>query len=254
MEQPAVIVTGASRGLGAAIARAAAKLGASVVVTARSAAGVTEVVDSIPGALGVTGDITQEETIRRIVEQTVERFGRIDAVVNNAGTEKPFNTVADADFAAWEATLKLNVLAPVMLASAALPYLRESKGRVINVSSGAAVSPIFGTGAYSISKAALNQFNSLLSKEEPDVIAIAVRPGMVDTPMQAEIRAKGEVSMDEATYNRFVNAHTQGRLLPPELPGRATAVMALHAPAGWSGEFINWDDERVQALSEQHDG
>ena len=251
-----VIITGASRGLGAATAEIAAELGAYVVLNARSADALAAQVERIRAAGGrasaVAGDVSHSEVARQLVAAAIEETGRLDAVVNNAGILAPIATVADADLEAWGRNLAINLLAPVGLAQAALPHLRPARGRIINVSSGAAVNAIFGWGAYCVAKAGLNQLTYQLAAEEPDVTALAIRPGVVDTEMQAQIRQEGAGSMPEALYQRFVRYHEQGELLPPELPGRALAALALYAPPAWSGQFLPWDADEVQALVQRH--
>lgn len=256
MSNQTIVITGASRGLGAAAARIAAESGANVVVNARSADKLSELVQQISQgggqALAVAGDVSQLDVCQRIVEKTMKRFGRIDALVNNAGIIEPITPLAESDPAAWQHNLLVNVLAPLMLTQAALPHLRASKGRVINVSSGAAVSAIAGWSAYCASKGALNQFNRSLALEEPDITAISLRPGIIDTEMQAQIRRQGTTGMPTQVHQRFVGFHQAGQLQPPEVPGRALVALALHAPHQWSGEFVSWDEERVQSLTQNH--
>jgi len=107
---------------------------------------------------------------------------------------------------------------------------------------------IQGWGAYCTAKAAVNHFTRVLAEEEPDVTAIAFRPGVVDTAMQAQIRREGASGMPKEAYARFVDYHEQGDLLPPEVPGCALAVLAFYAPHEWSGSFLPWNDEQVQSL------
>ncbi len=248
----AIIVTGASRGLGAATARILASMGAQVVLAARSAEPLDALAETIRAgggdAITLAGDITDAVVSKRLVNAALERFGRLDAIVNNAGVLKPLARLADADPDAWRRALDVNVIGPLLLTRTALPYLRETRGRVISVSSGAAVKPTTGWGAYCVSKAALNHFNTVLAHEEPDITAIALRPGKVDTMMQGLIRDAGARAMDNDRYAYFVEAHEQGELLPPEKPGRALALLALHADPAWSGEFMSWDDERITTL------
>ena len=130
----------------------------------------------------------------------------------------------------------------------ALPSMRLHRGRVINITSGAAVNVIGGWGAYSAAKVAINHLTMILAAEEPEITALALRPGLVDTAMQATIREKGQGQMAESSYRRLAGAHAQGSLLPPDAPGRAIACLALFAPHAWSGEVLQWDDERVQQL------
>jgi NAD(P)-dependent dehydrogenase (short-subunit alcohol dehydrogenase family) len=252
MAKQTVIVTGASRGLGAAVARIAALMEANVVLTARSEPDLEAVARQIEAsggrALPVAGDLGQAADCQRIVAEAVQAFGQVDALVNNAGVVTPIAPIATADPQSWRENLAVNVLGPFMLTQAALPDLRKNKGRVVNVSTGAAVVPVHSWSAYSVAKAALNQLTRALAAEEPDVIAIAVRPGVVDTDMQATIRRHGATGMPAETYARFVRHHEQGELLPPEVPGCALAVLAFHAPQAWSGAFLSWDNEKVQSL------
>ena len=247
-----LIITGSSRGLGAAAAQVAARLGMNVVLNARSAGELEAVAQSIRAgggtAVTVPGDISRLEDCRSVVREAIDHFGRLDALINNAGIIEPIAPIADADPAVWEQNLAINVLGPMMLTQSALPHLRQSQGRVINVSSGAAVNPMPGWSAYCVAKSALNHFNNVLAVEETSVTAIAFRPGVVDTEMQSVIRQEGAGGMPESAHARFVAYHEQGELLPPEVPGMALAILALYAPPEWSGEFIAWDEERVQAL------
>ena len=253
MNRKTIIITGASRGLGAAAAKIAAQQGANVVLNARSEDKLTQIVQQITQAggeaLAVAGDVSQLETCQRIVAKTIEHFGGIDGLINNAGVIDPIMPLAKSDPVAWQQNFAINILGPLMLTQAALPYLRASKGRVINISSGAAISAIPGWSAYCATKGALNQFNRSLAVEEPDITAIALRPGIIDTDMQAQIRRDGATGMPNQAHQRFVGFHTAGKLQPPEVPGRALVALALHAPHEWSGEFISWDEERVQALA-----
>lgn len=252
MDQPVVIVTGASRGLGAATARQCARLGARVVLAARSFDQQAECVREIEAAGGnavaVRADISREEDCRAVVEHTLDQFGHLDALVNNSGVLGPIGFIAQADAPEWERNWAVNLLGPVLLTRLALPFLRPQSGRIVNITSGAAANVIPGWGAYSISKAALNLLTQILAQEEPEVTTLALRPGVVDTEMQAHIRAEGEGRMEESNYRYLSSLHKQGRLLPPEVPARAIACLALYAPPEWSGEILQWDDPQVQQL------
>lgn len=250
MNNKSIIITGASRGLGAAAARSAAQMGANVVLMARSKEELDRLVDEIEseggGAMAVSGDVSSQLYCNKVIAETLQRFGRLDALVNNAGTIEPIEPLAEATPQAWETNWRINLLGPLMLVRTALPHLRELKGRVVNVSSGAAVKVIRSWGAYSTAKAALNHLNRFLAEEEPDITAIAFRPGVVDTAMQTTIRNSSKMPTEDQAY--FMDLHADGELLPPELPGLALAKVALYAPQEWSGEFIAWDDERIAAL------
>jgi NAD(P)-dependent dehydrogenase (short-subunit alcohol dehydrogenase family) len=256
MTYPAILVSGASRGLGAATAQVAAGLGAGVGLMARSADDLEAVAQQIEAsggqALPLVGDVSQVGECRHAVEATVERFGRLDAVINNAGILTPIAPIAEADPEAWQQNWTVNVQGPFLLTQAALPFLREQQGRVLNVSSGAAVSVIEGWSAYCASKAAVNHFTRVLATEEPELTAVAFRPGVVDTEMQTLIRNEGAAGMPAGAHERFLDYHAQGDLLPPQLPGCSLAVLALYAPRDWSGAFVQWNEERVLSLVRQY--
>ncbi len=253
MSSPSVIVTGASRGLGRAIAVALAQMGADVTINARNEEALLNVKEEIE-ALGrrveaLSGDVSEADVAERLVAAAMLAFGRLDAVINNAAVLQPVARIAESDPFEWQRNLQINVFAPYLITQAALPHLRRApQGRIINISSGAAVRATVGWSAYCASKAALNMFTSVLAEEEPHIVAIAVRPGVVDTPMQATLRQLGQQAMEPEAYQRFIAYYQQGQLLPPELPGRAVAAMALKAPLAWSGRFIAWNDPDVQAL------
>lgn len=247
-----IIVTGASRGLGAAAARILGGEGVNVVLNARSTDDLQAVADEIDAqrerVLVVPGDAGREEDCRDLVSQTVEHFGRLDGLINNAGVLQPIATVADADPRQWQTNIAVNLLGPFYLTHYALPHLRQARGRVINVSSGAAVGVTQGWSAYCAAKAGLNHFTRVLAAEEPDVVALSFRPGVVDTEMQRTIREQGQDGMPAESHQKFVQYHEQEELLPPDVPGRALAALALEAPHEWSGEFLQWNEERVQTL------
>ncbi|MBC8331792.1 MAG: SDR family NAD(P)-dependent oxidoreductase [Anaerolineae bacterium] len=252
MNSPVIIITGASRGLGAAAAKIAARMGAAVVLNSRSAYALEKVAAEIRAAGGqaltLPGDVSSPEMCNQLVSESVAQFGRLDAVVNNAGVIRPIALIADADPDEWQRLFEINLVGPLRLVQVTLPHLRASRGRVINVSSGAAVKVVQGWGAYSASKAALNHFTRTVAVEEPLVTSIALRPGAIDTEMQATIRVDGERGMMPAAHAQFSALYLEQKLLPPEAPGRALAILALYAPPEMSGEFISWDDARVQAL------
>jgi NAD(P)-dependent dehydrogenase (short-subunit alcohol dehydrogenase family) len=252
MTDQTIIITGASRGLGAAATRIAASLGARLVLNARSEAALAERVAEIQAqggqAIAVPGDISHPEVIDRLVSQAIHHFGQIDALINNAGMLEPVAPLAGSDPQEWRMNLEVNLLGPVWLVQACLPHLRGRSGRVINVSSGAALHPVPGWSAYCAAKSALHMFTQSLSIEEPSIIALSLRPGVVDTAMQADIRRLDETGMPADEHARYVSLHEEGRLLPPELPGRALAILAMYTPREWSGSFLTWDEERVQNL------
>lgn len=258
INNPAVIVTGASRGLGEVTAKILTQLGAVVVLTARPSADLERVGATIKeisaSSLTIPGDIGETGDCHRLVQQTIENFGRLDAIINNAGVLEPIASIADSSPAIWAKNIEINLLGPYYLTHYALPYLRAQKGRVINVSSGSAIHADAGWSAYCAAKAGLNHFTSVLAVEEPDITAIAFRPGKMNTAMQATIREKGKAGMPPDTYSQFVQFYEKGELPSPRISGIALAVLALHTPQEWSGEFVAVNDERVKALVAEKSG
>ena len=252
MSDQTVLVTGASRGLGAATAVMLGRLGANVALMARTKDGLVSVAQESEAAGGqslvVLGDVSQPADCHRAVTAVTETFGRLDAVVNNAGVLGPIAPIANGEPEAWRANWSVNLLGPAMITQRALPYLRKQQGRVVSVSAGAAVRVFPGWAAYSVSKAALNHFTRLLAKEEPAITAIAFRPGTVDTAMQTMIREEGMGGMPKDLHRHFVRQHQEGELLPPDVPACALAILALYAPHEWSGSFVPWNDKEVQSL------
>ena len=214
-----VIITGASRGLGASIAHWLGKNGNKVVVAARSTDGLLKCADEVEKlggkALAVTMDVSNPEACRELIAKTVDTFGHIDGIVNNAGVVTPLASIENADPAAWKYCMEVNLIGPFLMTKFSLPHLRASKGRLINVSSGASNIPIESAAAYCASKAALNHFTSVLATEEPDITAVAIRPGVVDTDMQAYLRKEGPVVMPKQTANFYLDLKREGKLEPP---------------------------------------
>lgn len=188
MEQKVALVTGSASGIGAATARLLAKKGWRVVINyARSETEARKVSAECPGSLVVQADVSDDAQCRRLVDTAVRECGRLDALVNNAGTTR-FVTHANLDALTGEDFLNLcriNVVAPFQMARAAAPHLKAAKGAVVNVSS---VAAHLGTGssiAYAASKSALNAMTLSLARVlGPDVRVNAVAPGFVDTPWQ----------------------------------------------------------------------
>jgi NAD(P)-dependent dehydrogenase (short-subunit alcohol dehydrogenase family) len=248
---PVVIVTGASRGIGAAAARWLGQAGATVILVARTRTGLEQTARQVRAAKGRaairTADVTDPRAAAAAVALARRRFGRLDGLINNAGVLEPIARLADADPRAWSHNLEVNLLAPFLWSQAALPLLRESRGRIVSVSSGAAVKAVEGWSAYCAAKAGVTHLTRVLAAEEPAVTTLALRPGVVDTAMQALIRAEGSGGMSAAQVAYFAGLKAEGQLRPPEIPGRVLAWLALRAPREWSGAFLDADDPRILA-------
>jgi NADP-dependent 3-hydroxy acid dehydrogenase YdfG len=155
-----VIVTGASSGMGEATARALHRVGALPVLAARRADRIEQLSKELGGALAVTTDVTKQHDIDHLVQATLERHGRIDGLVNNAGASLAAD-VAEVGIDDFRRTLELNVVAPVAMLQAVVPVMRTSGGggTVVNVSSGTTRRVAVGLSPYASTKSALNMLS-----------------------------------------------------------------------------------------------
>jgi ketoreductase RED2 len=181
------LVTGSSSGIGAAIASAFAERGASVVVnSASSVAAGEKLAAELPSAAYVQADVSDPEDATRLVDTAVECFGRLDVVVNNAGTTAviPHRDLDAATDEIWERILRVNVLGTWHMIRAAVPHLRAGgEGVILNITSLAGVRPTGSSIPYAVSKAALNHLTVLLANVlGPEIRVHAVAPGLIDTP------------------------------------------------------------------------
>jgi NAD(P)-dependent dehydrogenase (short-subunit alcohol dehydrogenase family) len=177
------IVTGASRGLGLALARALAERGWRLAIDARGAEALQAAGQQL-AAVALPGDIADEMHRRELVAAAGDP---IDLVVNNASVlgPSPLPPIADLAPAALEEILRANVIGPLGLIQLALPHMRAG-GRIVNVTSDAAVEPYEGWGGYGSSKAALDQLTRILAAERPDLRVYSVDPGDMRTQMHQD--------------------------------------------------------------------
>lgn len=182
------IVTGSGSGIGAASAVELAKRGWHVAVNySKNADAAKKVQAQCPGSILVQADVSEDAACRKLVQAALDQWGRLDALVNNAGTTK-FVKHAELDGLSADDFLRiyrLNVVGPFQMSRAAAPALKAAKGCIVNVSS---IASLLGTGssiAYAASKAALNSMTYSLARVlGPEIRVNAVLPGYVDTPWQ----------------------------------------------------------------------
>lgn len=190
LEGKVVVVTGASQGLGRALALAYAREGASLVVNSRSEDSVRPVAEEVEklGAdvLAVAADVSDAEDVERLVDAAVERFGKIDVLVNNAGLLGPRVAIADYPEDGWRRVLDANLTGPYLVTKATIPHIADG-GSIINVVSGVSVEGRAEWGAYSVSKFGIEGLTQILAAElqERGVRVNAVDPGGMRTDMRA---------------------------------------------------------------------
>ena len=233
-ERRVALITGSSSGIGAEIARAFAGRGLAVALnSSRSRAAGEELAAELDGAY-FQADIADPGAARGLVEETVGRFGRLDVLVNNAGTTEivPLEDIEGVTEEIWHKILDVNLIGTWTITAAAIPHLRASgDGAVVNVTSSSAQRPMGSSIPYSVSKAGVEQMTRLLAKVlGPEVRVNALAPGMVDTPWTAD--------WDEARES--VSAS-----VPMRRPGRpgdiAHACVAIAENAYMTGSVVTVD-------------
>jgi ketoreductase RED2 len=201
------LVTGSSSGIGEAVARSLAAEGASVVVnSARSVEAGERIAAELPDATYVQADVADAASAAELVEATVASYGRLDVLVNNAGTTVviPHHDLDAATPDVWRRIFDVNVIGTWQVTVAALPHLRATgAGSVVNVTSLAGVRQTGSSIPYAASKAALNHVTRLLANVVgPEVRVNAVAPGLVDTPWTADWDTVREVVRSSAPMQR----------------------------------------------------
>lgn len=246
LDQVALVV-GGSRGIGAATAEALAANGIAVAVSARRAEACDAVVARIAStggtAEGFVCDASRYEEVRALVDAVIARFGRLDIIVNNAGTMDPLGLVDDCDPQSWADAVMLNLVGAFNGCRAVLPHFKAAgQGTIVNLSTGAAFHPLPGWSAYCASKAGLAMFTKTLAAElaGTDIRIYGFQPGMVNTEMtRAGLKVKvNRVSdLDPETFST------------PDVPGRAIAWLCTERPEDLSGGEvdINTPEFRVRA-------
>lgn len=215
LEGKVTIVTGATSGIGRAVALRFAEAGARVALIGRNAQALKEVDGEIQAnggeALTIRADVTIQPIARRIVAQTIERFGGIDVLVNAAG-HIVTGTIEDTTLATWDAMINVNLRAVFNLMQQVVPHLSERRGNIVNVSSVTGLRAFPGVLAYCVSKAGLDQLTRCAALElAPKGVRVnAVNPGVVVT----EIHRRGGMSQKDykAFLERSKETHPIGRV------------------------------------------
>lgn len=198
INEKTAVITGASRGIGAATAAYLALKGVNVVLAARNADALTDVSAQIVRtggkALALPCDVSDFAQVQAVVARANTQFGSVDLLVNNAGIIDPIARIADSDPDAWGRVMDVNIKGAYHAIRAVLPImLAQGAGTIINISSGAATSALEGWSHYCASKAALLSLTRVTDREyRPQGIAcVGLSPGTVATDMQRQIKASG---------------------------------------------------------------
>ena len=190
LEGKVALVTGASQGLGRALALAYAREGATVVLNSRSYESIRDVVEEIHGlgaeVLGIGADVTSSSDVQDLVNAAIEHYGGIDVLVNNAGLLGPRVKIEEYPEDEWRSVLDANLTGPFLVSKAAIPHMREGAS-IVNVTSGVSIEGRAEWGAYSVSKFGLEGLTQILAAELKDrgIRVNSVDPGGMRTEMRA---------------------------------------------------------------------
>jgi NAD(P)-dependent dehydrogenase (short-subunit alcohol dehydrogenase family) len=241
MQGQVVVITGASRGIGAAAARSFADAGARVALLARSGAEIGALADEIGlSARALTCDVADADAVAQVVAEVLDWAGRIDVLINNAGVIEPIARLADAAPADFARAITINLNGVFNGMRAVIPMMRaQGGGTIITVSSGAAHSPLEGWGAYCASKAGAAMLTRVAHLEEAGagLRIMGLSPGTVATEMQVKIKASGinPVSqLDPAVH------------IPADWPARALLWMCGPGGDAHLGQEISLRDEAIR--------
>jgi NAD(P)-dependent dehydrogenase (short-subunit alcohol dehydrogenase family) len=236
-----VLITGASRGIGAEAARVFAEAGANVALVARSAESIADLAGEIgQKAVAIPCDISRYWEVAQAVENCVTAFGGLDILINNAGVIEPIARMDEADPEAWGQVIDINLKGVFHGMRAALPVMEAAGGgTILTVSSGAAHNPIEAWSHYCASKAGAAMLTRSLHKEMADkgIRAIGLSPGTVATQMQREIKASGINPVSQLDWSVHI---------PADWPAKALLWMCSSEADAYLGEEISLRDEDIR--------
>ena len=232
----AFLITGGASGIGLAVARLVVQQGGAVGILDRDATALAQATSQMGGAChGLPCDVSDPVQVQQAVSSTVERLGRLNAVVNGAGVDHVARLDEITD-EAWQRTLAVNLTGTMVVCRAAVPHLRRSGGgTIVNISSGAGLSPLPGRSAYCATKAGVIMFSKALAMElAADHIRVnAVCPGAVDTPL---FRSSWEEQQDpQGTLQTIKERYALKRVAAPEEIAQAVLYLSSSASSYVTG-------------------
>lgn len=233
-----VLITGASRGIGAAAARAFAAVGANVVLAARSSHQINALAEEIgDSALAIPCDVSQYDQVSATVDRAVETFGGLDFLINNAGIIDPIAPLEKSTPEDWGKVIDINVKGVYHGLRAAIPVMK-SGGVIVNISSGAAGGNLEGWSHYNASKAAVLSLTKTAENETPDAIrVVGLSPGTVATDMQSVIKESGVNVVSKLDWSVHI---------PAEWVGKALVWLCGEDASEFRGDDVSLRDEDIR--------
>jgi|SRR5581483_8206576 len=245
------IVTGASEGLGLAIARRYVEAGASVLICARGSQRLEEACADLrsvapPGqaVIAVPADVSQPEDVTAVVTRALREFGSVQILVNNAGVIGPCGPVEGVDWHEWIRAIEINLLGSVLLSRALLPHFKQAAyGKIVQLSGGGATAPLTGLSAYAASKAAVVRFAETLAEEarEHRIDVNALAPGALNTRILDQFIAAGPGKIG-ALHARALQQKKEGGV-PLTTAADLAVFLGSAASDGITGKLLSavWD-------------
>ena len=233
------IVTGGSRGIGFATAKIFAENGANVVITAKDPRRIKNALNHLSNTIGIIADIKNENDVKKVVKQTIDKFGKLDILVNNAGILPKIKQLHEIDESEWNDVLDVNLTGQFRFTKAAIPYLQKTAGSIINISSDAGLKAYqgFNADAYTAAKAGLIILTKCWALEyAKDKIRVnCICPGVVDTDMIKPF-------LKTKTDREFMdNEHPIGRIGKPEDIAKAVLYFASDDASWTTGAILTVD-------------
>lgn len=233
------IITGGSRGIGFEIAKIFSQNGATVIITSKNSQQLQNAADQLTNTISISADIRKEEEVKKVVEKTIEKFGKLDILVNNAGVFPKIKQMHEISEGEWNDVIDINLNGTFRFTKFSIPYLQKTSGTIVNVSSDAGLKAYegFNADAYSASKAALIVLTKCWALEyaKNKIRVNCICPGVVETDMTKPFL---KTEKDRDFMN---NDHPLGRMGQPEEIAKSILFLTSEDSSWTTGAILAVD-------------